>query len=127
MLNDIDFFKCNVQTDAAVDDCLQIFGEKQPYSLEHTLRGTRVVFSEDFLTKCRIALTTQCVAAMSNAEEALYKRWLDGMQNGSYARDITSDTTVELAQLDSTLVQLFKHEDIYKVNECWDTTSTAEM
>ena len=121
MLNDIDFFSCDLQMNSAVEDAKEIFGENTPYIIENRLSGKVVVFNDHFIRCVRETLTTGCMAKMNSAEELLMKDFVD-YQNGDRYRDITRSTSNIMVALDKWMNNLIFCLPNPIVNSCYSDT-----
>lgn len=121
MLNDIDFFGCSLQQNAAVYDAKEIFGENSPYIIENRIDGKVVIFNDHFIRCVRESLTTGCMAKMNSAEEILMDDFIN-YQNGNRYRDITRSNSDIMVALDKWMCNLVHCAPNPVVNSCYSDT-----
>ena len=105
---------------AAIADAKELFGENTPYTVEHRMDETVVVFNPHTISTIREALSTGCMAKMNAAEEELFIKFID-YQNGTTYRDITVDYNDVLGALDRWLMDELLCNPHPTLNACFDS------
>jgi len=122
MLNDVFFYNCTPKQDARIQDAKNIFGENLPYIIEKRMAGNVVIFNDHFISACREAFTTGCLAKMNSMEVDLFERFVK-FQNGVNYRDITTSENEVMTALDKWFMDDIHCLSHPVINECFDAAT----
>lgn len=90
---------------ATVDELIGTFNESYLYMKARTLTGTCFVWSDTFIDKCRLAMSTDDMRSMGSHEVRAWDNFV------SYQDSMTQDLLEESASLDRTFVDLYNCVD----------------
>ena len=109
MLNDISFFNNNAKMDMAVADATSIFGEDTPYTKVELLASTQIIFKPHFEGCVRQAMSTGCIARMSEPELVLFREfmvWQQWLTDHSVTAGSAEDTYMSPSNQKDALLEL---------------------
>ncbi len=119
LYNELEFYQDEAKMDTAIADSKELFAENLPYESERRLASTVVIFSDHFMQTAREALTTGCIAKMSDEEEDVFFGWVQ-YENGSGYRDITESEEGAFRSLSQWLIDELACLPHPVLNACFD-------
>ena len=112
----------NTLADKVLYSTKEIFGESEPYVVEYRLGGKIIIFSEHFIRTAREAMTSGCMAKMSDSEVLLFNKWVE-YENKVVVRDITGTDNDVVSTLDAWFIDDLNCTPHPVVNGCYDNTT----
>ena len=111
-------FENHIEADNAIYLSKELFAENDPYFEEQRLDRKVVIFNDHFI-KCAVdAMTTNCMAKMSDIEEELFFQFAS-FEDGFGFVDITEEGDKVLEALDKWFFNMVTDTPNPYINECW--------
>ena len=105
-----------------------LFGEESSYTIEQTMHGNVVIFSDRFINKFLEAITTGCISKMGPQEKDIlfaYLKYEDEKSNGTTEYNISSAMLKTSIALDQWLLDEIAKKKHLKINECYNEKFVA--